>query len=191
MNKKGFTLVEVLTVVVIIVLLSTIGFVLYRGFAAKARDNRRIADLNRIAQALEVYKKEKGYYPTDLDSYDTSVGNFTQMQRDGSNFLVGTSWALGGIFVLEQEKYIDKLPVDPINNNEFFYYYEPHCKILGLSNRHVAYTLEISKLETTGEKFEINGYYKGGGHESDFGGKSCVEYGCSLSEVVDGVNYCF
>ena len=59
-NKKnklltGFTLVEMLVVLAIISLLSSIVFVGVQGFKAKARDSRRISDLNQIRLALIMY----------------------------------------------------------------------------------------------------------------------------------------
>jgi len=61
--KKGFTLIELMIVIVILGVL--MGTILPRltGAQARARDTGRIADLNTISQALETYYDDTGSYP--------------------------------------------------------------------------------------------------------------------------------
>lgn len=74
--KKGFTLVELLVVVGIIAVLSTIGIVNYQGSTAKARDSTRKTDLGNLATALEIYyQKNNGYVP-GLGDCDTDTNTF-------------------------------------------------------------------------------------------------------------------
>lgn len=68
MNKKhafsrGFTLIELMIVIVILGIL--MGTILPRltGAQGRARDTARRADLNNISQALEVYYNDEGEYP--------------------------------------------------------------------------------------------------------------------------------
>ncbi len=62
MKKEGFTLIEVLVVVAIIGLLSSVAIVGLGGARSKARDSRRIADIQQIQTALELaYDPAKGY----------------------------------------------------------------------------------------------------------------------------------
>lgn len=63
-NNKGFTLVEMLVVIAIIGLLSSVVVVGLGGSRKKARDARRIADINSIRSALEVYYGKYEKYPT-------------------------------------------------------------------------------------------------------------------------------
>lgn len=64
MNKKsGFTLVEILIVIFIISLLSSIVLVGLGSFRARGRDARRIADLHSMQNALELYFSNQGVYP--------------------------------------------------------------------------------------------------------------------------------
>jgi prepilin-type N-terminal cleavage/methylation domain-containing protein len=64
MKRKGFTLVEILIVVSIIGLLSSIVLVGLGSFRARGRDARRIADLRETQNALELYYGKFGMYPT-------------------------------------------------------------------------------------------------------------------------------
>ncbi len=56
LNKKGFTLVELLVVISIIAILSVIGITVFQGQQKNARDARRRADIESIAQAMEAQK---------------------------------------------------------------------------------------------------------------------------------------
>lgn len=61
-SKKGFTLIEILVVVSIVGLLSSVFLVGLGGFRARGRDARRIADLRQVQNALEIYYTRCGRY---------------------------------------------------------------------------------------------------------------------------------
>ena len=61
-NSRGFTLVELLVVIAIISILATL-LLLQLGVArAKARDAKRIADVNQVRSALELFFDDNGAY---------------------------------------------------------------------------------------------------------------------------------
>lgn len=62
--QKGFTLIEMLVVIAIISILIGIGINTFTIAQKKARDVRRKADIRAIQTALELYKQDKGYYPS-------------------------------------------------------------------------------------------------------------------------------
>lgn len=62
-NRKGFTLVEILIVIFIIGLLSSIVLVGLSSFRARGRDARRVADLHLLQNGLELYFSKEGVYP--------------------------------------------------------------------------------------------------------------------------------
>ena len=65
-NKKGFTLIEMLIVVTIVALLSSLILVGLQPARTAARDARRIVDLNQVKNGLELYFNKCGYYPGQI-----------------------------------------------------------------------------------------------------------------------------
>ncbi len=55
---SGFTLVELLVVITIIAILSTIGITIFSGTQVAARDGKRRADVDAISNALEAHYKD-------------------------------------------------------------------------------------------------------------------------------------
>ncbi len=70
-RATGFTLIEILIAVAIMVILTTIGLVSYRQVGIGARDGKRKADLESVRQALVFYRTDEGMYP-DIANADIS-----------------------------------------------------------------------------------------------------------------------
>ena len=64
-GQKGFTLVELLVVIAIIGILSTLLLLQLGTARSKARDAKRIADINQIRSGLELYFDDNAQYPAD------------------------------------------------------------------------------------------------------------------------------
>lgn len=68
MNKfqknKGFTLIELMVVMIIIAILATLGIVAYSQATIAARDGKRKADIETVRQALLLYRQDNTAYPT-------------------------------------------------------------------------------------------------------------------------------
>lgn len=92
-RQKGFTIVELLIVIVIIGILAAITIVAYNGIQQRARDSARTSDIAGIQKALELYRADNGVYP--------SVGS------DNSGYNLST---LSAALV---PKYINSIPNDP------------------------------------------------------------------------------
>ena len=65
MKKRGFTLIESLVVVTMMMVIVAIAVTSYASVSKKNRDNRRMSDLERIRTALELFRQEDlgGSYP--------------------------------------------------------------------------------------------------------------------------------
>jgi prepilin-type N-terminal cleavage/methylation domain-containing protein len=66
-KSKGFTIVELLIVIVVIAILATLVIVTFTGIQQKARDSQRQTDVNALDSQLEAFYASKGYYPTLAD----------------------------------------------------------------------------------------------------------------------------
>jgi prepilin-type N-terminal cleavage/methylation domain-containing protein len=126
-NQKqsfGFTLIELLVVIAIIALLASITIASVNRARMKARDAVRKSDLRQISLALSMYYQTYGRYPAEVNCLDTSVGI-----SNGTGCPVptppGTTWGVtSDLQTLITEKYMGELPIDPINNEIYYYYYE-------------------------------------------------------------------
>jgi len=109
--RQGFTLVEMLIVIAIIAVLSTLILRGIGGALPKSRDARRIGDLRNVQSSLELYYSKQGTYP--------KAENWDDLQTEmkvvlGENF---------------------KLPKDPSGGT---YYYCPGAEsIAGAVNSYV------------------------------------------------------
>lgn len=63
-RQKGFTIVELLIVIVIIGILATLVIVTFSGIQQRARDTQRQTDINAIQSQVEAYNAQTGTYPT-------------------------------------------------------------------------------------------------------------------------------
>lgn len=59
-KQHGFTIVELLIVIVVIGILAAITIVAYNGLQARAKDAQRVNDVDTITKALELYLLIKG-----------------------------------------------------------------------------------------------------------------------------------
>ncbi len=66
-KQKGFTIVELLIVIVVIGILATLVIVTFSGIQQKGRNSQRQTDVNTLATYVSAYYTDKGYYPTMQD----------------------------------------------------------------------------------------------------------------------------
>lgn len=80
--KKGFTLIEMLVVISIIGVLTTLVAANINSARSRARDAERKSDIKNITTALRVYYNDKNRYPETLPSWGSewSDGNTVYMQ---------------------------------------------------------------------------------------------------------------
>lgn len=113
-NRRGFTLIELMVVVSVIAVLSTVGLVTYTNAQKNSRDAKRKADLGQIQSALELYYNINGRYPKTPDD-GGGFGN----SWNGSTDSDPDQWWItdnGGTGIKLNETYINLMPKDPIND---------------------------------------------------------------------------
>lgn len=93
--NKGFTLVELLVVMMIISILIGLALVTYQGAQKSSRDGRRKADLEQIRSALEMCRTDSGSYPSTIYP----------------NISCGTP----------SQTYLSETPKDPLTQDDYYY----------------------------------------------------------------------
>lgn len=87
-NQKGFTIVELLIVIVVISVLAAISAVAFRGFSERALQSILQQDLSQVQKELAYLKIENGTYPEDLDDITRSDKTNLQYTVTGSQYCV-------------------------------------------------------------------------------------------------------
>jgi type II secretion system protein G len=84
-SSRGFTIVELLIVIVVIAILAAISIVAYNGIQNRTNNSTVQQDLATIAKKIELYK-------VDNDSYPTSNGNLQTLgiKVSGGSYALGT-----------------------------------------------------------------------------------------------------
>ncbi len=78
-KASGFTIVELLIVIVVIGILAALVIVTYSGIQQKARDTERKTDVNALHGQLEAYQAQNAKYPT-LANVNDSAWRSTNMK---------------------------------------------------------------------------------------------------------------
>ncbi|CAN5421648.1 N/A [soil metagenome] len=69
-KQSGFTIVELLIVIVVIGILAGLVITTFNGIQQKARDTERETDIKAIHAQVEAFWAQKGYYPSLTDMND-------------------------------------------------------------------------------------------------------------------------
>lgn len=122
-KNKGFTIVELLIVIVVIAILAAISIVAYTGIQQRARDSSRTAAVQQIQKSLEAYRAVHGRYPPQV-----SIGT-------GANVPEGLSpaWGSGYEYSVDERdnwmqalvdaSIVSEVPRDPVNDNDHYFAY--------------------------------------------------------------------
>jgi len=105
MHKRGFTIVELLIVIVVIGILAAITIVAYNGVQERARFSKAQADLKALNNAVLQYNTINGSYP------DTA-GAWRAQSSSGDTFIPGIKPGI-----------LSSLPADSQNTGSYSYYY--------------------------------------------------------------------
>lgn len=74
-KNSGFTIVELLIVIVVISILATITFVAFNGIQARSRDTIRNNDLAQLSKAIKLYSVDNGNYLNSSSSCGNNNGD--------------------------------------------------------------------------------------------------------------------
>lgn len=157
-TNKGFTLVELLTVIAIIIILSAIIMANISGARAKARDAERIANLKEVQLALETYKQVYDRYPA------AGCGRNQSWTGHGSSFGACAQYIAG-------TENITRLPVDPINTQQGYIY---KVNLAGTEYKFMAYYSVEGEIVDANHEYAR--YPAGAGCTASMGGAQTKTY---------------
>ena len=106
--SSGFTIVELLIVIVVIGILAAFTVVAYNGIQDRALDSRRLTDAKTIIGGLQAYKAVNGEYPA-------ATPHCWESSTSGSSFME----------YLVSDTGLSNVPLDPVNDGTYHYRY---CK---------------------------------------------------------------
>lgn len=133
-RNAGFTLIEIMVVIVILGILGALVVPNVIGRSGQAKIAAAKSDLNSLASALEMYKLDNGFYPSTDQGLESLVKKPTTSPEP-------LNWAPSG--------YVKKLPNDPWGNP--YLYVSP-----GQSRDYDLYTLGAdNKEDGEGENADI------------------------------------
>lgn len=109
-NKKAFTLVELIVVIIILAILWTISFIAIQGYTKKARDSVRKSDISTITKSLELHKVKTWIYPEPTAPTEVT---FSWAE-------VWTQWVIWKS-VIDVVDWLTKIPTDPLTDLPYTY----------------------------------------------------------------------
>jgi prepilin-type N-terminal cleavage/methylation domain-containing protein len=107
-TKRGFTLIELMIVLAIIGLLSTLAIVAVGSANRKARDIKRLGDLNRIQAHLDLFYTDQNTYP---------VGKNVLLGTTNALCLNAQGWGPAGC----SNPFMSKVPTPPDDAHPYVY----------------------------------------------------------------------
>lgn len=148
-TTNGFTIVELLIVIVVIAILAAISVVAYTGVQARARDSIRKSDLAEIKKALTLYYTDEGDW-VETGSGCGSNGNGTGW----FNYVNGSTYTASIASCLTSAGYTQKDIIDPTGGTSSsptsgFSYMKYHCGSGSAQEVYVYAKLETEPQSTT------------------------------------------
>lgn len=97
-KQTGFTIVELLIVIVIIGILAAIVIVAYNGIQNRARVSAVSADLGQAVKKVTLYQLDNGTYPADLATAGVTAGTGTTFQYSYDNAASPATYCITGTY---------------------------------------------------------------------------------------------
>ncbi len=120
-SKSGFTIIEILTVIVIISVLATIMSLSYQKIQTQSRDSKRANDATVFISAIEGYYDRNGEYPVGCASNITCVSSEPTYSISGTAPQIGSTTTKSQLLSFLGEKIRDLGDPNSSNRNDLTY----------------------------------------------------------------------
>lgn len=94
-SSKGFTIGELLIVIVVIAILAAVVFISYNNLQSRARDTARQSDIRQVHKLIELYYAEHGHYPITTPAGVMGDGIAIGWQTDGIDLATDANCHVG------------------------------------------------------------------------------------------------
>lgn len=112
-SRKGFTLVELLVVIVVLAVLAAIVLPKFVGAGNRSKDSALRSDLKLIRNAVTLFYTDTGAYPASLAGLTATSAPAAGLAADGTaKSITASDW---------HGPYLDTIPNDPVSGSAFTY----------------------------------------------------------------------
>ncbi len=112
-RQKGFTLVELLVVVVVLAVLAAVVLPKFVNSGQRSKESALKSDLNLLRNAVQLFKTDTGAFPKTLSDLSATSAPAKGLDSGGADATITASDWHG--------PYIDTLPKDPVSGSDFTY----------------------------------------------------------------------
>ena len=111
--KRGFTLVELLIVVIIIAVLAAIAIPKFANSSTRSRESALRGELKLLRNAVELFKNDCGCYPAQISDLAATAAPATGKDSSAATYTIASANWHG--------PYISAVDTDPIDGSSFTY----------------------------------------------------------------------
>ena len=93
-NKQGFTIVELLIVVVVIAVLAAITTIAYNGIQTRANNSAAGSAANTMSKKIHNYYSLRGSYPATTTTFFADLASYNESSLTGSHLAINSTNAI-------------------------------------------------------------------------------------------------
>lgn len=149
-KQPGFTIVELLIVIVIIAILAAITIVAYNGIQNRASDNAARSVVAQAMKSVNLFKADKDVYPTSITDCPTPASTNICLNSSGLVYsgVIPRSYAVGSI---QGSRFYMASDAEVTGTNEFMQYADlaPVIDIIGLKQYKLTFDIKSANTSSS------------------------------------------
>jgi general secretion pathway protein G len=110
--KKGFTLVELLIVIIIIAVLAAIAIPKFSNSSMRSKESSLRANLKLVRNAIDLFRADTGAFPATMAGLTATTTSGLNPSSAAGCTIASTDW---------RGPYLQAVPVDPVSGNALTY----------------------------------------------------------------------